>query len=135
MNVTPAALSASAGSLSTTPGSPTTIAASATAYAEFVYRTLGSATTIWDAVLAARVSIGSSAPGTNPTITFSFTLDGTNWYNDVTYQVPITSTSTSYDYSYTPPSDQPVVGIGVSITNGTTNSITAYCQANSGSVA
>jgi hypothetical protein len=101
-----------------TPGSPATIAAGAgqtsTAF------TIGSS--VASADFSAIVVIGATAPSTNPTLQWEYSLDGTNYVFDDRYGliiVPITVVSTSYFYSYSPP--RGAQGVQLVATNGTGN--------------
>jgi hypothetical protein len=78
--------------------------------------------------IAVHIIIAGSAPTTSPTVQFQYSMDGTNYYNDGgAIQCPAIS-STNYDYYYPIP---PTAKKGkVIITNGASNTITAYAQAN-----
>jgi hypothetical protein len=116
------AVSRSSSNLIGSPGSPSSIAASATATG-----TLTLTTGQLQGGIYVEVIIGSSAPGTNPTVQFNISTDGTNFYAyGGPYVVPLT-VSTSNAYELSGPIE--AVALQVVITNGTTNAITAYAQA------
>jgi hypothetical protein len=106
--------------------SPATIAASASSSGTLSM----TGSSVADAAIGVVVTIGGSAPTTNPIVQFSYTLDGTNYIADGgPYVVPIGTTSTSYSYKY---DDVPraAKGIKVTVTNGATNGITCFAQGN-----
>jgi hypothetical protein len=108
-----------------TAGTPTSIAANGTQSGSL---TVGSANNNGIGGILTRINIGTSLPGTNPTIQYQCSIDGTTYFNDGQLQVvPITTASVSYDYPYTAPLW--AVYAQVLIVNGTTNAITAFAQA------
>lgn len=109
--------------------SPSTIAANGSSTTTALDLT---GTNTADGMLTVNLIIGSSAPTTPPTVAFAESLDGTNYETVVTI-VCVNATSTRYSYPYAP-SAPAVKKVQATITNGATNSITAYAQANTRSV-
>ena len=106
------------------PGTPATISAAASTSGTL---SIGSGNGNVEGTILVRVTIGSSAPTTNPTVQFLASADGTNYYAvGGPIVVPIGATSTSYDYEF----DGPVAAqsLQVTVANGATNGITAYAQ-------
>jgi hypothetical protein len=107
-----------------TPGSPQSIAATAS---QTVNLTIGSGNNNLNGHLSAEVTIGATPPSTNPTVQFAYSLDGTKFFNDRgPYVVPITTASAVYGYSYTSPIG--AVAARVTVANGTGQAITALVQ-------
>jgi hypothetical protein len=109
------------------PGSPAPIAASADATSTaFATGSTTGSTTLTGGLLAT-VIIGGSAPTTNPTIQWQYSLDGTNYANDDRYgTIVVPMVTGTYNYSYQPPL-YAIAALAV-ITNGATNGITAWVQ-------
>jgi hypothetical protein len=108
------------------PGSPSPIAATA---ASTVTLTIGSGNSNLEGQITVEVNISATPPSTNPTIQFDYTYDGSKFFLDDRYGVPvvpITTPNATYDYSYVPPLG--AVAAQVTITNGETNGITALIQ-------
>lgn len=106
------------------PGSPSSISVSSSTSGTL---TLTDGATDFELEIGCAVIIGGSAPTSNPTVQFSYSLDGTNFLDDDgPYTVPITATSTTYSYKYIAPAQ--AVKAKVTIANGTGNAITAWAQ-------
>lgn len=128
LNLTPTAITPT-GTLTGTPASPTSIAAAGSATATFALRTLGSASAVLSAEAVVRLVIGSSAPTTNPSVQWQYSLDGSTYLNDGGPWTPAVAASTSYDSPlYQAPPE--AVAVQAVATNGATNAITAFAQAN-----
>jgi hypothetical protein len=126
MNFTTSTISALIG----TPGSPASLAISASVSATLAVRTNNTASNVLGGGIFGAVIIGSSAPTSNPTVQFSYTVDGTNYLADGgAFAVPITPVSTTYAYRYSLADAPPeAVGIEVTVTNGTGYAITHWWQ-------
>lgn len=106
-----------------TPASPASIAATATTSGTLDHTaTVGAI----DVSIGLAIIAGASPPTTAITIRFFFTEDGTNYLQDGADISLSASGSITYTYRYEPPFASK--GSKVTIVNGNTNAITAWCQ-------
>jgi hypothetical protein len=106
-----------------TPGSPATIAASATNTSTALDMTAGG---VVNAVVGLTLIAGATAPSSAVTIRFNFSEDGTNYIQDGPDISLTMANSTIYTYRYDPP--DAAAKVQVVVINGTGNAITAWCQ-------
>jgi hypothetical protein len=110
-----------------TPGSPSPIAATSQVVSTAFTTGSGSGSSTLTGGFLAAVIIEGSAPTTNPTVQFQYSLDGTNYANDDRYgTIVVPMVTGTYNYSYQPPLY--AIAAKVTITNGATNAITAWAQ-------
>jgi hypothetical protein len=105
-----------------TPGAPASIAASATQTSTALDMTTGG---VIAAVLGLTL-ISVTAPTSAVTIRFLYSLDGTNYIQDGADILLTMGTSSTYQYRYDPP--DAAEKVEVTVINGATNAITAWCQ-------
>ena len=111
-----------------TPGSPASLAVSTTATASVTVHTNNVQDNNLGGGIGGAVIIGASVPTSNPTVQFSYSLDGTNFIpDDGPFVVPTATGTYPYRYSL---ADAPTeaVALQVSVTNGTGNAITHWWQ-------
>jgi hypothetical protein len=116
--------------LTGTPSSPETVAATGSVNASLTLAAgSGVATGIFTGHLSVEVVTGGTPPSANPLVQFTYSDDGTKYYNDISYPVPMVANAT-FDYDYSPPT-MGVQAIGVEISNPGSVPITVLVQGTS----
>jgi hypothetical protein len=109
------------------PGSPTSISAGSAATSTALDLTSVAGT--YSAVLGGAVIVGGSSPSASPTVTWQYSLDGTNYVNDPSVQsLPTTASTTNYVGPYRPPPEAKKARAVVTNNDAGSVAVTAFVQ-------